>query len=104
MFCFIVVYICFDVVCYNFDFICCIVVLLCVWVVIKVNVYGYGIEWIYLGFVVVDGIVLFDFDEVVCVCEFGWDKFVLLFEGVFELVDVEFVDCYWLMVVVYCDE
>ena len=51
-----------------------------------------------------DGIALLDLDEAVRVRELGWDKPVLLLEGIFEPADVELADRHRLTVAVHCDE
>ncbi|WP_258402602.1 alanine racemase, partial [Burkholderia multivorans] len=75
-----------------------------VWAVVKANAYGHGIERIYPGLAAADGIALLDLDEAVRVRELGWDKPVLLLEGIFEPADVELVERHRLTVAVHCDE
>lgn len=88
----------------NFFVVCCFVGLFKVWVVVKVNVYGYGFVCVFLGLCGIDGFGLFDFDEVVKLCEFGWVGLILLFEGFFCLIDIDVIDCYSLIMIVYNDE
>ncbi|WP_217694500.1 alanine racemase, partial [Serratia marcescens] len=77
-----------DAVRHNLDFIRRTAAQSRVWTVIKANAYGHGIERIYPGLAAADGIALLDLDEAVRVRELGWDKPVLLLEGVFEPADV----------------
>ncbi|WP_175975001.1 alanine racemase [Burkholderia sp. BCC1047] len=93
-----------DAVRHNLDFIRRTVAPSRVWAVIKANAYGHGIERIYPGLAAADGIALLDLDEAVRVRELGWDKPVLLLEGVFEPADVELADRHRLTVAVHCDE
>ncbi|WP_179400866.1 alanine racemase [Burkholderia guangdongensis] len=74
-----------------------------VWAVVKANAYGHGIERIFPGLASADGIALLDLDEAVRVRELGWDKPVLLLEGVFEPADVALVERHRLTVAVHCD-
>ncbi|KVD57544.1 alanine racemase [Burkholderia ubonensis] len=74
-----------------------------VWAVVKANAYGHGIERIYPGLAAADGIALLDLDEAVRVRALGWDKPVLLLEGIFEPADVELADRHRLTVAVHCD-
>ncbi|RQS11875.1 alanine racemase [Burkholderia sp. Bp9002] len=75
-----------------------------VWAVVKANAYGHGIERIYPGLAPADGIALLDLDEAVRVRALGWDKPVLLLEGIFEPADVELAERHQLTVAVHCDE
>ncbi|MDR5759978.1 alanine racemase [Caballeronia sp. LZ035] len=75
-----------------------------VWSVIKANAYGHGIERIYPALAEADGIALLDLDEAVRVRELGWNRPVLLLEGVFEPDDLAVADPYRLTVSVHCDE
>ncbi|MFM0520092.1 MULTISPECIES: alanine racemase [Caballeronia] len=75
-----------------------------VWSVIKANAYGHGIERIYPALAEADGIALLDLDEAVRVRELGWEKPILLLEGIFEPADVETADRHRLTVTVHCDE
>jgi len=93
-----------DAVRHNLDFIRRTAAQSRVWAVVKANAYGHGIERIYPGLAAADGIALLDLDEAVRVRELGWDKPVLLLEGVFEPADVELADHHRLTVAVHCDE
>ncbi|WP_431822895.1 alanine racemase [Burkholderia sp. F1] len=75
-----------------------------VWAVVKANAYGHGIERIYPGLAAANGIALLDLDEAVRVRALGWDKPVLLLEGIFDPADVELVERHRLTVAVHCDE
>ena len=93
-----------DAVRHNLEFIRGIVAQSRIWAVIKANAYGHGIERIYPGLAPADGIALLDLDEAVRVRELGWDKPVLLLEGIFEAADVALVEHHRLTVAVHCDE
>jgi len=93
-----------DAVRHNLDFIRRTAAQSRVWAVIKANAYGHGIERIYPGLAAADGIALLDLDEAVRVRELGWDKPVLLLEGIFGPADVELADRHRLTVAVHCDE
>ncbi|MCA8271246.1 alanine racemase [Burkholderia sp. AU30280] len=93
-----------DAVRHNLDFIRRTAARSRVWGVIKANAYGHGIERIYPGLATADGIALLDLDEAVRVRELGWDKPVLLLEGIFEPADVDLADRHRLTVAVHCDE
>lgn len=75
-----------------------------VWAVIKANAYGHGIERIYPALAEADGIALLDIDEAVRVRELGWNKPILLLEGIFEPGDVGIADRHRLTVTVHCDD
>lgn len=73
----------------------------CVWLVVKVNVYGYGIECIWSVIGVIDGFVLFNLEEVIMLCECGWKGLILMLEGFFYVQDLEIYDQYCLIICVY---
>ena len=75
-----------------------------VWAVVKANAYGHGIERIYPALQAADGIALLDLDEAVRVRQLGWDKPVLLLEGIFNRSDVKTAEEFGLTVAVHCDE
>ncbi|WP_345815943.1 alanine racemase [Paraburkholderia sp. PREW-6R] len=75
-----------------------------VWAVVKANAYGHGIERIYPALEAADGIALLDMDEAVRVRELGWQKPILLLEGVFKPEDVELADRLGLNVTIHCEE
>ena len=60
-----------------------------VWVVIKANAYGHGIERVYPAFEAADGFALLDLAEAERVRALGWRGPVLLLEGCFEPRDLE---------------
>ncbi|KVC46321.1 alanine racemase [Burkholderia pseudomultivorans] len=93
-----------DAIRHNLDFIRRTAAQSRVWAVIKADAYGHGIERIYPGLAAADGIALLDLAEAVRVRELGWDKPVLLLEGIFEPADVELVERHRLTVSVHCDE
>jgi len=75
-----------------------------VWAVVKANAYGHGIENIYTGLGSADGIALLDLEEAVRVRELGWNKPILLLEGVFTAEDVRLADRFNFTVAVHCDD
>ncbi|RQT61246.1 alanine racemase [Burkholderia cepacia] len=93
-----------DAIRHNLDFIRRTAAQSRVWAVVKADAYGHGIERIYPSLAAADGIALLDLDEAVRVRELGWDKPVLLLEGIFEPADVELADRHRLTVSVHCDE
>jgi alanine racemase len=75
-----------------------------VWSVVKADAYGHGIERIYPALETSDGIALLDLNEAVRVRELGWNKPILLLEGIFTSEDAKTADQYRLTVSVHCDE
>ena len=59
------------------------------WVVVKANAYGHGIENVYPALRTADGIALLDFDEAQRIRTLGWRGPILLLEGCFEPRDLE---------------
>lgn len=51
--------------------------------VVKANAYGHGIENVYPAFKTADGFALLDIDEAIRLRELGWEKDILLLEGLF---------------------
>ncbi len=75
-----------------------------VWAVVKANAYGHGIERIYSALGSADGIALLDLDEAVRVRDLGWNKPIMLLEGIFKPADVGIVEAFELTVAVHCHE
>jgi alanine racemase len=75
-----------------------------VWAVVKANAYGHGIERIYSALESADGIALLDLDEAVRVRDLGWNKPIMLLEGIFKPADVSIVEAFELTVAVHCNE
>ena len=57
------------------------------WAVIKANAYGHGIERIYPALSAADGLAMLDFEEAQRVRALGWQKPILMLEGVFDAQD-----------------
>ncbi|OGB26310.1 MAG: alanine racemase [Burkholderiales bacterium RIFCSPLOWO2_02_FULL_57_36] len=72
--------------------------------VVKANAYGHGLMHAIRGFAAADGLGLIEFDGAVQLRETGWQKPILLLEGVFEPADLATVIEYRLEVVVHCIE
>ncbi len=62
------------------------------WAVVKANAYGHGLERALRGFAGADGLALLDLDEAARARAAGWDKPILLLEGVFSFADLQVVD------------
>jgi alanine racemase len=58
------------------------------WGVIKANAYGHGIEHVYTGLALADGLTMVDFSEAKRVRALGWTKPILMIEGCFDASDV----------------
>lgn len=74
------------------------------WVVVKANAYGHGIERVFEGLRSTDGFALLDLAEAERVRALGWRGPILLLEGVFEPRDLEACSRLSLWHVVHCDE
>lgn len=59
------------------------------WAVVKANGYGHGVERAMRGFVDADGLALNDLNAALRLRELGWNKPILLLQGVFESCDLE---------------
>lgn len=92
MICLVVVSIDLLVLWQNLQIVCCVVFGLCLWVVVKVNVYGYGVVCVWSVLSVVDGFVLFNLEEVILLCEQGWKGLILLLEGFFYVDELVVLD------------
>lgn len=90
--CFFVVIVDFFVICYNYVLVKCCVLQCQVFVVVKVNVYGYGVcEVVIVLYDDVDGFVVVCLEEVVEVCVLYVSVCILLLEGCFEVSEYVFV-------------
>ncbi len=58
-----------------------------VWAVVKANGYGHGLERAMHGFADADGLALIEPENAVRLRELGWDKPILLLEGIFDAAD-----------------
>jgi len=74
------------------------------WVVVKANAYGHGIERVFDGLRGADGFALLDLAEAERVRALGWRGPILLLEGVFEPRDLELCSRLGLWHVVHCAE
>lgn len=75
-----------------------------VWVVVKANAYGHGIENVFPALRAADGIALLDFDEAQRVRALGWRGPILLLEGAFEARDLELCSRLKLWHAVHCEQ
>ncbi|MBL0086908.1 MAG: alanine racemase [Ideonella sp.] len=73
------------------------------WVVVKANAYGHGLERVYEPLRAADGFALLDLDEASRLRELGWRGPVLLLEGAFEPRDLELCSRLNLWHVVHCE-
>ena len=71
------------------------------WAVVKANAYGHGLEHGMRGFQQADGLSLIELDAAVRLRELGWNKPLMLLEGLFETADLAITDHYRLQVVVH---
>jgi alanine racemase len=67
-----------------------------VWAVVKANGYGHGLERAMRGFADADGLALIEPDNAVRLRELGWDKPILLLEGIFDADDAALLSNYHL--------
>ncbi|TCS39223.1 alanine racemase [Paucimonas lemoignei] len=74
------------------------------WAVVKANAYGHGLARGMRGFADADGLALIEIEGAVRLREWGWQKPILLLEGVFELADMQVVAEYGLDIAVHCDD
>jgi alanine racemase len=65
-----------------------------VWAVVKANAYGHGLERAMRGFADADGLALIEPENAVRLRELGWDKPVMLLEGIFTAEDVPLLSAY----------
>ncbi len=59
-----------------------------IWAVVKANAYGHGIEHIYAGLYLADGLAMVDFSEAKRVRHLGWTRPILMIEGCFDADDI----------------
>lgn len=62
-----------------------------VWAVVKANAYGHGLERGVRGFADADGLALIEPENALHLRELGWQKPILLLEGIFDAADLEVV-------------
>jgi alanine racemase len=75
-----------------------------IWAVAKANAYGHGLERAVSAFAGADGLALLEVDEGVRARAHGWNKPVLLLEGVFDARELDEAARLGLTCVVHCDE
>ncbi|RJG01123.1 alanine racemase [Noviherbaspirillum sedimenti] len=75
-----------------------------IWAVVKANAYGHGLARGMRGFADADGLALIEVEGAVQLRELGWQKPILLLEGVFELADMQVVAQHQLDIAIHCDE
>jgi alanine racemase len=73
-----------------------------VWAVVKANAYGHGLERGMRGLADADGLALIEPENAVRLRELGWDKPVLLLEGIFTADDVGLLAAYRINSAVHC--
>ncbi|HEY0338349.1 MAG TPA: alanine racemase, partial [Burkholderiales bacterium] len=74
------------------------------WAVVKADAYGHGIARILSALGHADGIAVLDLDEAVLVRDLGWNKPILLLEGVFDPSDLDVVSRFGLTATVHCED
>lgn len=62
-----------------------------VWAVVKANAYGHGLERGIRGFAEADGLALIEPESALRLRELGWQKPILLLEGIFDAADLDTV-------------
>lgn len=75
-----------------------------IWAVVKANAYGHGLVRGMRGFADADGMALIEIEGAARLRELGWQKPILLLEGVFELADMQAVAQHRLDIAIHCDE
>ncbi|WP_211474022.1 alanine racemase [Collimonas humicola] len=60
-----------------------------IWAVVKANAYGHGLERAMRGFADADGLALIEPENALRLRELGWQKPILLLEGIFDAADLE---------------
>ncbi|WP_442782568.1 alanine racemase [Collimonas fungivorans] len=75
-----------------------------IWAVVKANAYGHGLERGVRGFAEADGLALIEPDNALRLRELGWQKPILLLEGIFDASDLETVVRARLDFAVHCNE
>ncbi|AMP09732.1 alanine racemase [Collimonas arenae] len=75
-----------------------------IWAVVKANAYGHGLERAIRGFAEADGLALIEPENALRLRELGWQKPILLLEGIFDAADLETVMLAKLDFAVHCTE
>ncbi len=75
-----------------------------IWAVVKANGYGHGLENVVKGFESADGLSLIEFDKAVFLRELGWDRPIMMMEGMFDYSDLDIIDKHNLQPVIHNEE
>lgn len=75
-----------------------------VWAVVKADAYGHGLQNALHGFAEADGLSLIEFEAAVRLREMGWEKPIMMLEGLFDPSDWALADHHHLQLVVHCHE
>ena len=74
------------------------------WAVVKADAYGHGLHNAFRAFAAADGLALVEIDRAVALRDMGWNKPILLMEGMFDRAELAAVRDYRLDIVVHDDE
>lgn len=74
------------------------------WAVVKADAYGHGLKNALRAFASADGLALVEIDRAIALRDMGWQKPILLMEGLFDRSDLPVVRDYQLETVVHNDE
>lgn len=75
-----------------------------IWAVVKANAYGHGLARGMRAFAAADGLALIEVEGAIRLREMGWQKPLLLLEGIFEATDLDAVLGHELQIAVHCTE
>jgi alanine racemase len=59
------------------------------WAVVKADAYGHGIEHVTRAFQAADGLSLIEFDRAARLRELGWQKPIMMMQGMYDVADIE---------------
>jgi len=59
------------------------------WAVVKADAYGHGIEHVTRAFEAADGLSLIEFDRAARLRELGWQKPIMMMQGMYDVADIE---------------
>ena len=59
------------------------------WAVVKADAYGHGIEHVTRAFEAADGLSLIEFDRAARLRELGWQKPIMMMQGMYDVTDIE---------------
>ncbi len=74
-----------------------------IWAVVKADGYGHGLAWAMQGFAQADGLSLVELDRAVRLRELGWNKPVMMMEGMFCAADIADMQAHALQPVIHND-